>query len=145
MRNKTIYDRTKNGQQIVKVVSPWCSYLVMFIYLFILLYVLLREGERERREREGGREIERETKKAEKVVRCRGRQSSREPDIFERKRARGTLPAGRKARARHHVSKQGSQLPRKTAAQEQPEEEGREKGRERERERERGEESKETK
>ena len=68
--------------------------------------------------------------------RCRGRQSSREPDILERRRARGTLPAGRKARARHHVSKQGSQLPRKTAAQEQPEEERREKVSERERERE---------
>ena len=71
--------------------------------------------------------------------RCRGRQSSREPDILERKRARGTLLAGRKARARHHMymSKRGSQLPRRTAAQEQPEEEGREKVRERERERER--------
>ena len=74
--------------------------------------------------------------------RCRGRQSSREPDILERKRARGTLPAGRKASARHHVTKQGSQLPRKTAAQEQLEERRdreRERERERERQRERGE------
>ena len=48
-----------------------------------------------------------------KVGRCHGRLSSREPDIMERKRARGTVTWGRMARARHHVSKQGSQLPDK--------------------------------
>ena len=42
-----------------------------------------RKGERERqRQTERERERERETRKADKMDRCRGRQSSREPDML---------------------------------------------------------------
>ena len=84
IRNKMIYNRTKNGQQIVRDVSPWCSYLVMFIYFIATPLSRAKHGTGPEREREREREREERERERGRERRERKRERERERDRRER-------------------------------------------------------------